>query len=1127
MRMKSNQVAVGNALQGSMSEFLAPLARSIPNTVRGQLVMAAALIATALAAPALADSPMAARHDVSIEPQPIAAALNALAAQTGLQIVVVTQDVGTKLAPAVHGSLTSDQALDRILEHSGLIYRKIGDNTFAIRKAAHPSEVKAGLHSTSYQNGATTLEGTALTDTAAGPDAAPAATASGADQAGGEPKEQEIEQVVVTGSRLQREGMTSPTPITQLSVQELHNANPQSLAQGLAQLPSMSTSTVPGSQGGRTSAGPGTFLSLRGLGSNRNLILLDGMRVAPTNVLGNVDVNLLPQTLVKDVQIVTGGASAAYGSDAVAGVTNFILDTRFTGFKADLSGGESGVGDGQMIKSSFAWGGSFLNDRLHVITSFDWRDSKPAYQNNRAWTYQNCGIIGVPGRTTANATPGNPRQVQTCGVEQENASYGGVIVSGPWVTSTRSVSFGAGGVPEAFIYGSYAATPAPLAANPTAAQLTAARLTGLYQVGGTGDPTLQGDVTNFYTPLDNKVLFGRVGFDFTDNIEGFAQLTATRTHSYSAQTPPYFNGSNPLTIFSGNPFIPATVQSTMTAGGISQFSLGITPKSWGVIETDTQVQSYDATVGVKGKFAGSWSWDAHVERGRTQWREAYLDDISMARLYRALDSVVDPASGATVCRVTLTNPSAANNQCVPLNPFGAGSASPAALNYIHGTMWQWNVVVQDSAAADISGEPFSLWAGPVSVGTGIEWRRLEGSQSSDATAHNTIDFTGVRGFYSGLATQVGGWATSNILPYSGTINVTEGYVETLIPLLKDQFLAKSLDLNAAARETGYSQSGTVTTWKAGLTYRPVDDLLLRASESRDIRAPGISDLYAPVALGPPAGYTDTPHGGTPIRVSVGGKGNPDLTPETAKTFTGGFTYQPSWLTGAALSADYYDIKIAEAMAAVGAQDTLDRCALGQTLFCGNIIRDGSGNVLYIYTPTENLNQARTRGVDLEASYRVGLGAGTLSFRTLATKLLEQSTTSSTAKGQSYIDNAGVVGALAPSWILNASVDWAQGPWSLDLNSRYVSGGRYSATYTASDLDSLHLQIPSNITFNTSAHYTFRSVAGSPELYLQVQNLFGRDPPIVPGGASLIGFQTLSSLYDTMGRFFSAGVRVSF
>src|SRR5665213_2185214 len=216
-----------------------------------------------------------------------------------------------------------------------------------------------------------------------------------------------LDEVIVTGSRLQRAGMASPTPVTQLSVQELQNANPQSLAQGLAELPSMSTSTVPASQGGRTSAGPGTFLSLRGLGSNRNLILLDGMRVAPSNVLGNVDVNLLPQMLVKDVQVVTGGASAAYGSDAVAGVTNFILDTRFTGFKADLSGGESGVGDGQMIKGSLAWGASFINDRLHVITSFDWRDSKPAYQNNRSWTDQGCGIIGVPGRNTTNATPDN------------------------------------------------------------------------------------------------------------------------------------------------------------------------------------------------------------------------------------------------------------------------------------------------------------------------------------------------------------------------------------------------------------------------------------------------------------------------------------------------------------------------------------------------------------------------------------------------------------------------------------------------------------------------------------------------------------------------------------------------
>lgn len=940
--------------------------------------------------------------------------------------------------------------------------------------------------------------------------------------------EEELQEVIVTGSRLEREGMSSPTPITQLTIDELQNANAQSLAQGLAELPSMSTSTVPGSTGGRTTAGPGTFLSLRGLGSTRNLILLDGMRIAPSNVYGNVDVNLLPQTLVSNVQVVTGGASAAYGSDAVAGVTNFILDTHFKGFKADISGGIADAGDGEMGKLALAWGGSFMNDRLHLISSFDWRHSEDAWVENHPWSNQHCGILST-GVTAANATPDNPMRVVTCGIQQQNSAYGGVIVSGPWVTPTGSVSFGPGGVPQAFTYGAFSTRPA--AYNP--ANPTALRLTGLYQVGGTGGATWQGDVTNFYTPLDNKVWFGRAGFEFNDNVEGFAQLHLSRTKSTYAQTPPYFNGGNPFTIFSGNPFIPEVIQDRMTADNIPQFSLGITPKSWGNVYVDSGEKSYDATLGLKGNFAGAWRWNAHVERGRYKFHAAYNDTISMARLYRALDAVQDPATGAIVCRVMLTNPSADNNRCVPINPFGEGSASQAALDYVHGVMDQWNDVIQNSAAANISGEPFSLWAGPVSVGVGIEWRKLKGEQSSDPTAHSPIDFTGVRGFYAPLATQIGGWATNNVLEYAGSIKVTEGFFETLVPLLKEQPFAQALDFNGAVRLTDYSQSGQVTTWKVGLTWRPFDQLLVRATQSRDIRAPGISELYQPVSLGPPVGLTDTPFPNPDgsvrsIRVSTGVVGNPALKPEKAKTFTGGFTYQPVWLEGLALSADYYDIKIKDSLAGVGAQDTLDRCALGQAQFCTNIIRDPTTNLVQqIYTPTANLNQARTRGVDLEASYRRSLAGGSLGFRLIATRLIEQSSTTVRATGQSYIDNAGIVGASAPEWIATAAVDWRRGGLSLNLNARHVAAGRYNSTYTETDLEREALNIGSYTLFSTAVRYQFEQARGRPELYLQVHNLFDRDPPLVPGNPSLIGFQTLSSMYDTLGRFYTAGVRLQF
>jgi len=1077
----------------------------VRNHVRARLVLATAVLGCGLAATALADTALASRHDVSIEPQPLAAALKALASQTGVQLVVLSQDAANKRSVAVHGSLTTEEALTRLLDDSGLTYSKVDDNTVAITKVARP----AALRSTSYTGGNGSAATLAVSDTPAGSGAGEAGPVA-ADEGTGA-RDSGLQEVVVTGSRLSRPGMTSPTPVTSLSTEELAAVSPQSISQGLAQLPSMSASTVPSSVGGRTTLGPGTFLNLRGLGPTRNLILLDGTRIAPSNVAGYVDVNLLPQGLIKDVQVVTGGASAAYGSDAVAGVTNFILDTRFNGFKVDVNGGVSGVADGAAVKTSLVWGKGFMDDRLHAEVSFDWRHQQPAFSDNRSWSNSHCGYISVPGVTAATATPDNPLQTFACGVTQPNSAYGGVLMGAPWATSTGSISFGPGGVPQPFTYGALKTTNT--------------------QVGGSADAVPVGNVVNFYEPNDNKVLFGRLSYDISDNVQAFGQITASRNDVTYAQTPPYLNASTALTIFSGNPFIPASIQSTMTANSIGKLSLGITPMDWGNIDAHTAEQSYDAIFGLKGRFGGSYNWDFHAEHGRTQFHEQYLNDVNLANLYRALDVVEGPL-GTPVCRVTLTNPSAANNLCQPLNPFGVGSASPAALAYIHATAEEWNVVTQTDVAANINGEPFSLWAGPVSLGTGVEWRRLEGVQSSDDISHNYIDFTGVRGVASAYLTQLGGWLTTNAPAYGGSENVTEGYVETLIPLLKDQFLARALDLNAAGRVTHYSQSGTVETWKAGLTWRPVDELLIRATESSDIRAPGISDLYQGVSYSPPVNGVDYTHGGVPYLVSVGTQGNPGLTPEKARTFTGGFTWQPSFLSGFSLSADYYDIKISDVIATTSAQDTVLRCSLGQQLFCNNIYFNGvlgdpsAGAITSILTPSENLNLQRTRGIDLESNYRMELAGGTLGFRGVATKLLEQSTTTQSATGAKETDVAGSILSGAPTWIAMTNVNWAKGPLSMDVIARYISGGPYYSFYTTSQIDSRYYNEPSIITFDTGVHYRFTSLPGVPEVYFNVQNLFDKAPPIL-GGATLIGFQTNSSLYDTMGRYFTIGVRASF
>jgi iron complex outermembrane recepter protein len=918
----------------------------------------------------------------------------------------------------------------------------------------------------------------------------------------------ELQEVTVTGSRTAvLPGMSAPTPVTSLPVNQLLAIEPLSLIEGLAQLPSLSNSTTPQSIGGRTTLGQGSFLNLRNLGTDENLVLLDGLRVTPNNIQGNVDVSLLPQSLISNVDIVTGGASAAYGSDAVAGVTNFVLNSRFTGFKVDAGSGRSSVGDGGSDKLSLAWGAPFLDDRLHVVASFDWRHSESADAANRPWANSHCAVVNTPGVTAATESPTNPLTQFACNVTQPIASYGGAITSGPLTTPTQGISFGPGGYPQPFIYG--------------------ALHTGNFQVGGTGDPAYLADAVNFITPLDVKTGFGHLVYDISDNVQAFAQLTASRSVSNYAETPSNFDASRPISIFSGNPYIPASIQSQMTQLKVASFQLGIVPESWGNIMADDSEETYDALAGLKGKFGTGWSWEVHYEHGRSQWEMTQPGNPDELNLYRAADAVLAP-NGTIVCGSALVNP-AKYGSCVPINLFGPGAASPQALAYIDGAgsvMSDDNVMVQDDATASINGAPFSTWAGPASFAAGVEWRRLSGVQSTDGISQEyPLDFTDVRGVPPAVAAQLGGWMSTNPQPANGAYHVTEGFAEFLVPLAKDLPLVKELDLNAAGRLTDYSQSGLVETWKAGATWRPIDDLLFRVTESRDIRAPNIANLYAGLSTSAVT-VTDPFRSGASFSIKDASLGNPDLVPERANTFTVGATYQPSWLNGFGVSVDYYDIKINDELASLSPQQEVNGCYQGEQQYCSLLLRDSSGDLYVIETPTLNLNEAQTKGLDLDVNYHTSLSGGTLGLRLIGTRLFEQSTTVSSATGSVFTEYAGSLVQGDPTWLLNLITSYDRGPIGFDLSARFIDSGVYNSSYLVGELDSKDMSVPSNFTLNAGVRYTLKSVPGAPELYFTIQNLLDKAPPLLPSTA-LTSFETNAQLYDAMGRYFFGGIRMTF
>jgi iron complex outermembrane recepter protein len=365
-----------------------------------------------------------------------------------------------------------------------------------------------------------------------------------------------------------------------------------------------------------------------------------------------------------------------------------------------------------------------------------------------------------------------------------------------------------------------------------------------------------------------------------------------------------------------------------------------------------------------------------------------------------------------------------------------------------------------------------------------------------------------------------------VLPTSGEYDVKEAYVETLVPLAKDLFLARAIDLNAAIRTTDYSQSGRVETWKVGLTWRPIDELLLRGSRSRDIRAPGIGDLFSRDSQGPNTIVIDRVLPNTPsVSVPIVIAGNPALRPEEADTTTFGLTYQPTWLPGFGASVDYYDIRIADVLQAVNAQETIDRCALAQQVFCDNLTRVGT-TLVSVRQRTQNLSEARTTGVDLDLSYRTSVLGGNATFRVIGTRLLEQSTTVPGASTSNYIDRVGDSNLGFAKWIATALASVDYGALGFNANMRYIGGGKFNTTYRPGDIDPRFEDVGSTITFDVGSRYQVEGLPGKPELYVNIANLLNKDPPLLPSSA-LVGAQTNVALYDTLGRFVTAGFRVQF
>lgn len=888
-----------------------------------------------------------------------------------------------------------------------------------------------------------------------------------------------ISEVVVTGSRVARAGFSAPTPTTVVGVQDIQRLGASNVASVLNDLPTF-RATVTNSTNTLNARDGGNYLDLRGLGPTRTLVLVDSQRFVPSNITGQVDLNLIPSIAVERMDVVTGGASAAYGSDAVAGVVNIMTRRTFSGFEANAQYGVSSRWDNRETNLAAIGGTDFRDGRGHVTIAAQYVDNLGVGSaTTRDWGRSSPQLIPNPLFARGN---GQPTRIIAFNVRPSVATNGGLINS-PGVL--RGIQFGPGGVPTPFIYG-----------NPVGST---------WMIGGSGGSLA--DYQQLETPDKRSAIFATASYQITPKIEASATFSwgQSRRVGISGVT---FEPS--IRVSADNAYLPASIKSIMAANNLTSFTMGRIGKDTCTSDPsqcyfihDASNTVYRGVLALKGDLGGGWTWNAYYEHGATDFVYSTRNQRIEANWARAIDAVVNPATGAIVCRSTLTNP---GNGCVPFNMFGQFSASAAAVQYVTGTIHSDLHFNEDVVSGAVQGEPFSTWAGPVSVAAGGEYR-------SDRARVDVDPISQANGFYSG-----------NPKAMAGDYSVKEGFVETVVPLAKDMTLARLIEFNGAVRYTDYNVSGGVVSWKIGLSYKPVDDLRFRFTRSRDIRAPNLNELYTPGSSA--ISQIIDPTNNTQGNVRVTAVGNTALQPEKATTTTVGVVYQPSWAPHLRASVDGYDIEIDDVLTTLGGQDTVNRCAAGATDLCKLVVRNASGAITTVFTPYLNLASLKTRGVDFEVAYTTpitGLGPlnGDLGLRWLAT-YVDHLTTND---GRTVVDVAGETGGThvggVPHWSQTFVATYDRGPLNLNAQLQYIGSGVYDSTATPATLNNNH--IPSRLYTDLGISYEVQPshYGKSLEFYASVHNAFDVAPPVAPNAQQSF---TNAALFDTIGRTFLFGIR---
>lgn len=948
-----------------------------------------------------------------------------------------------------------------------------------------------------------------------------------------EPEASAVADIVVTGSRIRRPNVEAATPVNVVDAQEIENTGVTNLIDAMSRQPQVGLGSSASSTTNSVAGQGLATLNLRNLGASRTLVLVNGRRhVAGTAGTSAVDVNSISKTTIARIDTVTGGSSAVYGADAVAGVVNFITKQDFDGIAIQT---QYGSADGpNTYYGSVAVGRNFNDDRTNIMGALTYDKSEGLFRHERDYAMSSLAEIPNPNKKSAN--DGLPSFIMARDVytNTQNDFFTPVIVSPIGPNKAFALTFTPDGKLVPFDRGQILYDGAGREQK--------------LSIGGDGfklrDDMLRTPVERFGGELQLRHQFQPSG-DFISELNLFAEAKYFHMEASSqarngtfADSSPGMSTGNAYRIQADNAFLPDELKTMLAQANMTFFDISRIDTDIGIRTTQSVYDTTRFVTGVDGAFSNGWRFEAYVNYGQTESEFTNFDRLQK-EFYESIDAWRDPSTNQIVCR----SADARARGCQPLNLFGAYVGSQEAIDYSYIYTVRNDRIRQWNAVASVNGELFSypsLFSGtslPVAFAAGVEWRKEQSTSVPDIRSQKALIFQNTQ------ARTEGAYESKEIF---GEVN---------LPLLADVPFIQYLDLTAAYRFQDYTTTGGDSSYGLGMEWTVDRNIRFRANYAKAVRAPNISELFDGGSEGfalfdDPCDATRLNLGNYPANrkancAALGlspeftqsiatkpsvSKGNPDLNPEEGETLTLGVVLTPTFLPGLAVTIDHYDIKISDVIASFGARTIINNCVDSPTLtnpFCGNVMRGADGNISRVINQVMNVAEYSNSGWDVTASYRTDLEAlglppyGSLSFNVAAGFLDEL--TYDPVPGDASVRDEQAGEAPNPKRRVNFRVSWDYDKLSLSYANRYLS------SVVRSNQDSVGSyevwKAPSWLTHDLRAEYRFDrfSVFGG------VNNFTDEAPPQTPftwTGTSLYnGFN--ASIYNNLGRYVYIGVNAQF